>query len=160
VCLWEHIWRIRNNTELDHLISGAYIVRFNKAQRIKWLGHVQRMDTSRTAKNIWMQNYGKPTTGKTETEMVGRCVWRPKGAESEKLEGISNGQENLEWLVWESQNPQMVVVLMEEGEVSVRTDPSGSDSSKSIIGNSQPTLGTAVCSHFPVSPCLLADTLR
>jgi hypothetical protein len=46
------IWRIRNNTELDHLISGADIVRFIKAQRIKWLGRVQRKDTSRIAKRI------------------------------------------------------------------------------------------------------------
>jgi hypothetical protein len=38
-----------------------------------------------------METNGKPTTEKTESEMVGWCVWRPKGAESEKLEGISNG---------------------------------------------------------------------
>jgi hypothetical protein len=37
---------------LDHLTSGADIVRFIKAQSIKWFGHVQRMDTSRTAKRI------------------------------------------------------------------------------------------------------------
>jgi hypothetical protein len=46
------IWRIINNTQLDHLISGADIVRFIKAQRINWFFHVQRMDTSRTAKRI------------------------------------------------------------------------------------------------------------
>jgi hypothetical protein len=49
---WKGIWRIRSNTELVHLIIGADIVRFNIAQRIKWLGHVQRMDTSRIAKRI------------------------------------------------------------------------------------------------------------
>jgi hypothetical protein len=68
-------------------------------------------------KNIRMETNGEPTTGKTETEVVGWCVWQHKGAESEKMEGISNGQESLEWLVWESQNPQRVVVLMEEEEV-------------------------------------------
>jgi hypothetical protein len=47
------IWRIRNNAELDRVINGADIVRFIKAQRIKWLGHIQRMDTSRTAKRIF-----------------------------------------------------------------------------------------------------------
>jgi hypothetical protein len=48
----KNIWRIRNNTELDRLISGADIVRFIRAQTIKWLGHVQRIDTSMIAKII------------------------------------------------------------------------------------------------------------
>jgi hypothetical protein len=49
----ENIWRIRNNAELDQVINRADIVRFIKAQRVKWLGHIQRMDTSRIAKRIF-----------------------------------------------------------------------------------------------------------
>ena len=48
----DNIWRIRNNTETDKLIEGADIVRFIKAQRIKWLGHIQRMDQARPARKL------------------------------------------------------------------------------------------------------------
>jgi len=37
-------WRIRYNEELNRFIKGKDIVKFIKAQRIRWLGHVKRMD--------------------------------------------------------------------------------------------------------------------
>jgi len=47
-----NIWRIRNNMEIDKLIEGADIMRFIKAQRIKWLEHIQRMDQARPARKL------------------------------------------------------------------------------------------------------------
>ena len=38
--------------EIDELIEVANIVRFIKAQRIKWLGHIQRMDRARPTRKL------------------------------------------------------------------------------------------------------------
>jgi hypothetical protein len=38
--------------EIDKLIEGADIVRIIKAQRIKCLGHIQRMDQARQTKKL------------------------------------------------------------------------------------------------------------
>jgi hypothetical protein len=48
----DNIWRIRNNKEIDKLIEGADIVRYIKAQRNKWLGHIERMDQARPKVNM------------------------------------------------------------------------------------------------------------
>jgi hypothetical protein len=48
----DNMWRIRNNMEIYKLIEGADIVRFIKAQRIKRLGHIQRMDQTRPTRKL------------------------------------------------------------------------------------------------------------
>jgi hypothetical protein len=48
----DNIWRIQNNIKIDKLIEGADTVRFIKAQRIKWLRHIQRMDQARPTRKV------------------------------------------------------------------------------------------------------------
>jgi len=37
------LWRIKTNEQLDELIKRKNIIRFIKSQRLKWLGHVERL---------------------------------------------------------------------------------------------------------------------
>jgi hypothetical protein len=58
----DNIWGIRNNLEIGKLIKGADIMRYTKAQRIKQLGHIQRMDQARpTWKPMGTRPVGRPS---------------------------------------------------------------------------------------------------
>jgi hypothetical protein len=46
------VWRIRYNFELYRFMGGKDIVRFIKAQRIQWLGHVERVDEMAMPKTV------------------------------------------------------------------------------------------------------------
>ena len=52
----KELWRIRLNDELEAIIKGENIVRFIKCQRIRWLGHIERMQDTAIPKKM----YGKP----------------------------------------------------------------------------------------------------
>jgi hypothetical protein len=45
-------WGIKTNEELENLIKKKNIVRFIKSQRLRWLAHLIRMDTTRTVKKL------------------------------------------------------------------------------------------------------------
>ena len=47
------LWRIKTNEELDELIKRKNIIRFIKSQRLKWLGHVERMPYEREVTRIY-----------------------------------------------------------------------------------------------------------
>jgi hypothetical protein len=61
--------------EIDKSIEGADIVRFIKAQRVKWLGHIQRMDRPRPTgklldcKPMGTRQVGRPRQGLQEDVM-------------------------------------------------------------------------------------------
>ena len=48
--------------EIHKLIEGADIVRFIKAQRVKWLGHIQSMDQARQTGKLsdWKSMASRP----------------------------------------------------------------------------------------------------
>lgn len=52
------LWRIRLNVELYDLYKDCSIVAFIKSVRIRWVGHVQRMNDSRTAKKVLLGSIG------------------------------------------------------------------------------------------------------
>jgi hypothetical protein len=57
------IWRIKTNEELDKLIKHKNIINYNKAQRLSWLVHVQRMPDTGTVKKIFKW---KPLTKRSQ----------------------------------------------------------------------------------------------
>ena len=47
------LWRIKTNEELDESIQRKNIIRFIKSQRLKWLGHIERMQKEREVTKIY-----------------------------------------------------------------------------------------------------------
>jgi len=66
------LWRIRRNDELEAIIKGENIVRFIKCQRIRWLGHIERMQyTAIPKKDVVRKAVCNKTKRKNKNEMVG-----------------------------------------------------------------------------------------
>ena len=53
----ESDWRIRNNLELQQLFKGTDIVTDIKQRRLRWAGHVERMEENRNCRKVFR---GKP----------------------------------------------------------------------------------------------------
>jgi hypothetical protein len=45
-------WRIRTNKEIEDILEGADIVKFIKYLRLRWCGHIERMNNERMPKKI------------------------------------------------------------------------------------------------------------
>ena len=57
------LWRIRQNDELEAIIKGENIVRFIKCQRIRWLGHIERMQDTEIPKKMYGKLYATRRRG-------------------------------------------------------------------------------------------------
>jgi len=53
-------WRMKTNMELDELIKHRNIIKYVKAQRFSWFGHINRMPETSIVKKI---HKWKPFTG-------------------------------------------------------------------------------------------------
>jgi hypothetical protein len=45
-------WRIKTNQEISDILRGQNIIVFIRKQRLKWLGHVERMTEDNNVKKI------------------------------------------------------------------------------------------------------------
>jgi len=76
--------------EIDKLTEGADIVRFIKAQRIKWLGHIQRTDQARpTRKLLDWRPRGTRQVGRPRQRWQEDVMEDLKKLKVKKLEGDS-----------------------------------------------------------------------
>ena len=85
--------------EIDNLTEGADIVRFIKAQRIKWLGHIQRMDQTRpTGKLLDWKPMGTRPVGRPRQRWQEDVMVDLKKLKVKNWKETAKGQKNLERL--------------------------------------------------------------
>jgi hypothetical protein len=78
-------WRIRTNHELNKLIGGANVVRFIEAQRLKWWGHLHRMEEYRMVRrNFEWSQMGRRSRGHP------RNRWRDEVLKDVRVLGVKN----------------------------------------------------------------------
>ena len=58
------LWRIRRNDELEAIIKRENIVRFIKGQRIRRLGHIERMQDTAIPKKMYGKLYATRQRGR------------------------------------------------------------------------------------------------
>jgi hypothetical protein len=80
-------WRIKTNQELDKIIKHTNIINFTRAQRLGWLGHIERMSETRMVKAIhsWKPISKRPT-GRPNTRWEDDDKKRYTEVKSAKLE--------------------------------------------------------------------------
>ena len=96
------LWRTRQNDELEAIIKGENIVRFIKCQRIRWLGHIERMqDTAIPKKMLYGKLYATRRRVRPrmrwlddvsmELKKMGINEWRGRAKEPRDLEAYCSG---------------------------------------------------------------------
>jgi len=52
-------WKSRTNRELEEVSKGENIVKWMKGQRIRWVGHLERMEEDRMPRKFFTQELEK-----------------------------------------------------------------------------------------------------
>jgi hypothetical protein len=65
------LWSIQRNDESEAIIKGENTVRFIKCQRIRWLGHIEKMQDTAIPKKDVRNAVCNKTKRKTKNEMAG-----------------------------------------------------------------------------------------
>jgi hypothetical protein len=66
----KELCRIRRNDELEDIIKGKNIVRFVKSQRMRWLGHIERMQGTAIPKKMYGKLYASRRRGRPKTRWL------------------------------------------------------------------------------------------
>jgi hypothetical protein len=61
-----------NTGELQHLYTSPDIIRHIKSMRMRWAGHLARMEEGRTCTGFWWESPKEKTTWKTKARWEGR----------------------------------------------------------------------------------------
>jgi hypothetical protein len=80
-------WKSRTNRKLEEMSIGENVVKWIKGQRVRSLGHLERMEEDRMSKKIFTQELERTRRkGKTQERMERRSGKRFSSPGSEKME--------------------------------------------------------------------------
>ena len=93
------VWRIRTNNEINNILQNEDIVRHIKAQRLQWLGHLERMDGIRAPRKMYKarmecrRRKGRPRsrwTDELEADLLSMNVrpWKVVAADRNKWKSV------------------------------------------------------------------------
>ena len=83
-------WRRRLNHEFMGLFGEPDICRFIKVNRLRWLGHVQRMDENRIPKKLlWTKPEGKRNAGRPKARWMDSAIANLKSLGVRSLETLA-----------------------------------------------------------------------
>jgi hypothetical protein len=121
-------WRTRNNEEIDNILREEDIVRFVKARRISWIGHVERMEDSRMPKRMTREKMSTRRRSRLKVRRLDdvqedlRAMvvegWRWKAQDRDLWRQIAQEAKAHEWLY-----SQVVVVVTHKIDRTVNGTP-------------------------------------